>query len=153
YFGETSAMDNLKIHATAKASLNIIYCIGESRQERDNDMTADILSIQLEEGLRDLKGGQLEKIIIAYEPVWSVGTDIIPTSNEIMEAKIIIRKILGQMYGAKNSLKSPILYGGDVKPENVEKLCIEPGMDGVLVGRESLIPHEFIKIASIIDTN
>lgn len=153
YFGETSAMDNLKIKAALKAGLNVVYCIGEKREERDNEMEADILSIQLEEGLRGINSSHLGKIIIAYEPVWAVGTDIIPTTNEVMEARILIRKILTEMYGSKNGLKSAILYGGDVKPDNVEKLCIEPGMDGVLVGRESLIPHEFIKIAQIIDNN
>jgi triosephosphate isomerase (TIM) len=153
YFGETSAMDNLKIKAALKAGLTVIYCIGEKREERDNEMMSDILSIQLEEGLRGINSGFLGKIIIAYEPVWAVGTDVIPTMNEVMEARILIRKILTGMYGPKNGLKSPILYGGSVKQENVGRLCLEPGMDGVLVGRESLIPHEFIKIAEIIDKN
>jgi len=151
YFGETSAMDNLKIKAALKAGLVVIYCIGELREQRDNDLEADILSIQLEEGLKNIPAGKLEKIIIAYEPVWAVGTDVIPKSNEVMEAKIIIKKILTGMYGQKNGLKTAILYGGSVKHKNAEQLCIEPGMDGVLVGRESLNPHEFIKIAQIID--
>lgn len=151
--GETSATDNLKIKAALKAGLIVIYCIGEKREERDNEMMADILSIQLGEGLRGINSGFLEKIIIAYEPVWAVGTDVIPTMNEVMEARILIRKILNQMYGPKNGLKSPILYGGSVKYGNVGKLCLEPGMDGVFVGRESLNPHEFVKIAEIIDTN
>jgi triosephosphate isomerase len=151
YLGETSAVDNLKIKAAIKAGLKIIYCIGETREERDNEITRDILSIQLEEGLRDIVSGQLSKIIIAYEPVWSVGTDVIPTSNEVMEAKILIRKILTQIYGAKNGLIPPILYGGSVKHNNMKDLCLEPGMEGVLVGRESLEPHEFIKIAQIIN--
>ncbi len=151
YSGETSAISNLKIKAALKAGLAVIYCLGEKKEERENEMTADILTAQLKEGLREIRVGNLDKIIIAYEPVWAVGTDVFPTTNEIMEAKILIRKILTEMYGQKNSLKMPILYGGSVKSRNIKELCVEPEMDGVLIGRESLNPHEFVKIVEIID--
>ncbi len=151
YFGENSTIANLKIKAALKAGLFPIYCIGESLDERKGGETARVLSEQIKEGMQGIKNSELEKIIIAYEPVWSVGTDVFPTSNEVMEARIIIRKIIDSLFGAKNALKTKILYGGSVKRYNVKDLCLEPAMDGVLVGRESLKPDEFIKIAQEID--
>jgi triosephosphate isomerase len=89
--------------------------------------------------------------VIAYEPVWAVGSDAVPTSDEIMEVRILIKKIFADTFGQPVAEKMRILYGGSVKAATAKQLCIDPGMDGVLVGRESLIPMEFIKIAEIIN--
>lgn len=151
YFNETSATSSLKIKAALKAGIQAIYCVGESKEERAAGITADILSVQLTEGLRSISSASLEKIIIAYEPIWAVGSDVVPSPNEIMEARIIVRKILTELYGLEKAAKPAILYGGSVKCENVIKLCVEPGMNGILVGRESLSPYEFIKIVNIIE--
>ncbi len=153
YFGETSEIANLKIKACIKENLKAIYCIGEKKEEREREMERDIITIQLQEGLSGISSFRLEEIIIVYEPVWSVGTDAIPTSNEIMKMRILIRKILTEKYGAKYAQKVPILYGGSVNSKTVHQTCIDPGMDGALIGRESLMPREFVKIAEIINDN
>ena len=81
-----------------------------------------------------------------------MGTDVVPTSNGIMEVKILIRKILAEKYGMKHSQNAVILYGGSVKAKTINQVCLDPGMDGVLVGRESLDPYEFLKIAETINS-
>ncbi len=151
YFGETSGVANLKIKACIKENLKSIYCIGEKRAERDGGIEQDIIAIQLQDGLSGVNSSRLENIIIVYEPIWSVGSDIIPTSNEIMEMRILIRKILTEKYGARHAQKIPVIYGGSVNSKTAHQTCVDPGMDGALVGRESLTPHELIKIATIID--
>lgn len=153
YFGETNTAANQKIKSAAKAGLIAIYCIGEKKEERDSNIEQDIIAIQLQEGLAGISYAQADKIIIAYEPVWSVGTDVIPAGNQIMEMKILIQKILTRKFGERYAQKIPILYGGSVNGKTVYQTCIDPGMDGVLIGRESLEPHELIKIADIINEN
>lgn len=151
YFGESNKTVNLKINSALKNGLMPIVCIGETKNEKDMELTMDVIISQLREGLEDIKRSQLEKIIFAYEPVWAVGSDVVPASNEIMGAKLLIKKILTEKYGAKYVEKTRILYGGSVKSSLVKQVCLEPGMDGVLVGRESLQPHEFVKIGEIIN--
>ncbi len=151
YFGETNEMVNLKIKLMIKERLMSIFCFGETMEERGAGLTSGIISSQIQEGLKDITPSGLEKIIFAYEPVWAVGTDVIPTSNGIMEVKILVRKILTEKYGMKYAQKVAILYGGSVKAKTLNQVCLDPGMDGVLVGRESLNPVEFLKIAKSLD--
>lgn len=153
YFGETNESSNEKIKLSLKSGLRPIYCVGESLEERKKDLTLDVIVEQLGIGLSEIPSTQIDKLIIAYEPVWAVGTDEVPESNDIMEVKILIRKVLTEMHSLELAEKVPILYGGSVKSKTVGQVCLEPGMDGVLVGRESLIPVEFIKIAALIDKN
>lgn len=149
YFGETDETANLKIQAALKYGLKPIYCIGETKAQREMGQIKDVISRQIIEGLKDVPLAKIKDLIIAYEPIWSVGTDICPSSDEIMEAKILIKKILS--FDLKSKVIPPILYGGSVKPAMANKLCLDPGMDGVLVGRESLAVYDFIKIATIIN--
>ena len=151
YFKENEEIINLKLRAILKSGLKSILCVGESIEERKSNQTALVLKKQLEKSLAGIGIGKTECIIIAYEPIWAIGTDKIPPSDEILEAKIIIKKILMKLYSKKAIEKIKILYGGSVKSFCVRQVCIEPVMDGVLVGRESLMPYEFIKIAKIID--
>lgn len=151
YFGETDQIVNEKIKAALRNNLRPIFCIGESEEERKNDLTFNVLEKQLREGLADVSAFKADKLIIAYEPIWAVGTDDIPESDSIMEIKILIRKILTEIYNNELAEKIPILYGGSVKSKSAVQVCVNPGMDGVLVGRESLIPVEFLKISDIID--
>jgi triosephosphate isomerase (TIM) len=153
YFGENNETANLKIKAALKVGLSPIYCVGEKKEERENGTEQEVISSQVRQGLSGISPAQLEKIILVYEPVWSVGSDAIPTCNEIMEMKILIKKILIENFGSKRAKTVPILYGGSVCEKNACSTCLESGTDGVLVGRESLTPHEFIKIADIIDAN
>lgn len=151
YFGETDDLINLKIKSLLKERMMAIFCFGETLEERGSGFTAQIISRQVKRGLEGISSSGLEKIIFAYEPVWAVGTDSIPTSNAIMEVKILVRKILTEKYGPKNAQKASILYGGSVKTKIIKEVCLDPAMDGVLVGRESLDPYEFLKIAELLD--
>lgn len=153
YFGETDEIANLKIKSCLKNDLLPIYCIGESKEERENGSTKKVVTSQIIEGLEGIPKLKLEKVSIVYDPIWAVGTDVLPTSDEMMGIRILIKKILAEKYGIKAAEKVKILYGGSVKAKNVRQICVEPGMDGVLVGRESLIPSELVKIAEIIDAN
>lgn len=153
YFGETNEIANEKIKLALKNGLLPIYCIGETEDERRRELTFNVLSMQIKEGLAGIANTQVDKIIIAYEPIWAVGTDLIPESNDVMEVKILIRKVLSELYSQELAEKVPVLYGGSVKAKSAAQVCLDPEMDGVLIGRESLIPIEFLKIASIIDKN
>ncbi len=151
YFCERDEEINFKIISALKNRLMPIICVGESKVEKDSGQTLKIISQQVKNALEKISRTKAENIIIAYEPIWSVGTDVIPTENEIMEAKVLIRKILSGLFGVKYAEKVKIIYGGSVSSLNVDQVCLKPGLDGVLVGRESLTPHEFIKIAEIIN--
>jgi triosephosphate isomerase (TIM) len=153
YFSETDDIINQKIKVCLKSSIAPVFCIGETKMEKQMGRMKNVIMRQLQEGLRNISRMSAEKIIFAYEPVWSVGTDKTPNSNEVMEARLLIRKILSEKYGMNFAMKAAIVYGGSVNSNIVNEVCISPGMDGVLVGRESLVPHEFIKISTIISNS
>ncbi len=152
-FGETDEVCNLKLRAALEEKIKPILCVGENLDQRKNDLTFEVVSRQIESALKEVVSTQIDKLIIAYEPIWSVGSDEIPSSDEVMQVKILIRKKISELYSPVLAEKVPILYGGSVKPKNVKQLCLEAGMDGVLVGRESLVPGEFLKIVQSIDKN
>lgn len=151
YFLEKNEEINLKIIAAMKNGLSPILCVGETKIEKENQETLKVVATQLRECLQDVNRTRLEKIIIAYEPVWAVGTDITPSAHDIMEAKVLIRKVLVQLFGKKYAELVKIIYGGSVNAKNLKTVCLEPEMDGVLVGRETLLPHELIKIVKMIN--
>jgi triosephosphate isomerase (TIM) len=146
YFLENNEEINLKIIAALKNGLRPILCVGETKAEKEAEKTLEVVSRQMKESLAEIPRGKVEQIIVAYEPVWAVGSDLTPTSNEIMEAKVLIKKILVEMFGERFARNVALVYGGSVNAENVQAVCLEPGMDGVLVGRDSLNPREFGKI-------
>ncbi|MCK9378724.1 MAG: triose-phosphate isomerase [Candidatus Moranbacteria bacterium] len=146
YFKENDQEVNKKIKVAIQSQITPIMCIGETSDERKEGLTKDVISRQLLDGLEGILPLQSEKIIIAYEPVWSVGSDIEPESNEIMEVRILVRKLLTQKYGEAVAGKVKVLYGGSVKSKLIKKVCFNPQMDGVLVGRESLVPVNLIEI-------
>lgn len=150
YFLEKNEEISLKIIAAMKNGISPILCVGENKVEKENQETLEVVSTQLKECLKDVSRTRLGKIIIAYEPVWAVGTDITPSAHEIMEAKVLIRKVLVEIFGKKYAELVRIIYGGSVNAKNLEVVCLEPKMDGVLIGRESLLPHELIKIIKIL---
>ncbi len=152
-FSETNETANLKIKTILKNQMIPIYCFGESRSERDANLTKKVITEQIQKGLTGVSSIGVERVIFAYEPIWSVGTDVIPAANEIMEVKILVRKILTELYSSKAAQSVKILYGGSVNSRTVGRVCVDPAMDGALVGRESLNPREFLKIAEIIDKN
>jgi triosephosphate isomerase len=151
YFGESENIVNTKLKAILKTGMKAILCVGESAEERKSGQAPIVLKRQLKGSLEGIGSGKSEYISVAYEPIWAVGTDKLPSSDEILEAKIIIKKVLAEMYSSKSALKIRLLYGGSVKSSLVNDVCIDPAMDGVLIGRESLVPYELVKIAKIID--
>ncbi len=151
YFSESGEIINAKIKAALQDNLTPIVCIGESQAERNDGDTAEIIVAQINQSLKDVPISKITEVVFAYEPVWAVGSDAIPTGNDILEVRITIKKTLVEKYGASAAEKVRILYGGSVNSKNVAQVCVEPQMDGVLVGRESLIPNEFLKIVEIIN--
>jgi triosephosphate isomerase len=145
YFGETEEVIALKLKKAVTVGLKSILCIGESAEEKKADTTNLSLNKQLDACLKDFPPGQLDRLIIAYEPVWAISSNKPvnpPTVDEIMMAKLIIRKNLVKRYGTKSADRVKILYGGSVNQRNVEEICFEAGMEGVLVGKASLVPTE-----------
>jgi triosephosphate isomerase len=151
YFLEKNEEISLKVIAAMKNGISPILCVGENKVEKENQETLQVISLQLKECLRGVGRTNLEKIIIAYEPVWAVGADMTPSAHDIMEAKVLIRKILVEIFGKKYAQAVRIIYGGSVNAKNIKEVCLDPEMDGVLVGRESLLPHELIKIVKMIN--
>jgi triosephosphate isomerase (TIM) len=151
YFGETNAQINAKMKSALKSGLSVILCVGETKEEKAQGKTSDVIVQQIRECLADIPVTKMSKVVIAYEPVWAVGSDVVPASNEIMQAKILIKKTLMVLHSIDCAEKVLILYGGSVKAKTAQQVCVQPEMDGALIGRESLIPREFIEIAEIID--
>lgn len=151
YFSETDQIVNAKIKAALQDKLIPIVCIGESIEERKAGDTSKIIINQISQSLADVPISKIADIVFAYEPVWAVGSDLIPTSDDILKVKITIKKVLVEKYGASVAEKVRIIYGGSVNSKTAKEVCLKPQMDGVLVGRESLIPIEFVKIAEILN--
>lgn len=151
YFGESDEEINMKVAAALRNGLNVVLCIGETKKEREDGQVLEVITRQLENSLFNISRIKAEHIIAVYEPIWSVGSDEIPTANEIMEARLIIKRILIKLFSKKYAEQVAIIYGGSVNAKTINQVCLDAGMDGALIGRESLLPNEFIKIAEIID--
>ena len=151
YLGENNEAINQKVLTSLKNNLLPIICVGETKAERQEGETMRVITEQIQGAFQSISEIDLGKIVVAYEPIWSVGTNEIPTANEILEAKVLIQKILSQMFSKQSIEKVTIIYGGSVSVKTVKETCIDGGMSGALIGRESLTPREFIKIAQIIN--
>jgi len=145
-FGETDETVNRKVHSALEAGLRPIVCVGESTIERDNDEIETVLRRQLELGLKDLSVKDAAEIVIAYEPIWAIGTGRTATPVQAEEAHRFIRSVLGKMFGTGAAERVRIQYGGSVKPENAQELMRQSDIDGALIGGASLDPHGFAKI-------
>jgi triosephosphate isomerase len=142
YFGETDEIVNKKFRAARRHGLEVIFCIGESLSEREAGMTFDVLKRQISEGIRDISS---DGLIIAYEPVWAIGTGKTATPDQAQEAHESIRKTLSHLYG-EPAKGVRILYGGSVTPENADVLMACPDVEGALVGGASLKADSFAGI-------
>ena len=145
-FGETDEMVNRKVHSALEAGLRPIVCVGESMTQRDNDEVETVLRRQLELGLKDLSVKDAVEIVIAYEPVWAIGTGRTATPAQAEEAHRFIRSVLSKIFGTGSAERVRIQYGGSVKPENAQELMRQSDIDGALIGGASLDPHSFAKI-------
>jgi len=145
-FGETDEMVNRKVHSALEAGLRPIVCVGESMTQRDNDEVETVLRRQLELGLKDLSVKDAVEVVIAYEPVWAIGTGRTATPAQAEEAHRFIRSVLSKIFGTGPAERVRIQYCGSVKPENAQELMRQSDIDGALIGGASLDPHSFAKI-------
>jgi triosephosphate isomerase len=144
--GETDDMLNKKIKSALKNNLKVIFCIGETLEERENNRTYRVLQMQIQNGLRDIVKNELNNIVIAYEPVWAIGTGKTATPLQAQDAHIFIRKEISRLYDNDIANSIRILYGGSVKAENIDELMAQTDIDGALVGGESLKADKFLRI-------
>jgi triosephosphate isomerase len=147
-FGETDAIVNRKVIAAFGAGLTPIMCIGETLEEREGNRTLDVLDRQLKDGLDQIGADQIAELVVAYEPVWAIGTGRVATTAQAGEAHAHIRKRLRQWFGADAADRCHVIYGGSVKPDNIRELIAEPDVDGALVGGASLDVKGFADIVT-----
>ncbi len=146
YFQEDENTVNRKIHIALKNKLKVILCVGEKLEEREENLTKDIVLNQVEWGLKGFTSDELKQIVIAYEPVWAIGTGKTATPEQAQEVHAFIRDILGTLFEEEVGQRMSILYGGSVKPENAEGLLAQPDIDGALVGGACLKADSFHRI-------
>src|SRR5262252_3686433 len=147
-FGETDVMVNRKVTAAMVNGLTPIMCIGETLDERERNETLAILDRQLKGGFEGVQAERLPSIVIAYEPVWAIGTGRNATAAQAQEAHAHIRTRLRQWFGGDAADRCRVLYGGSVKPDNIRELIAEPDVDGALVGGASLEVKSFAEIVA-----
>jgi len=146
YCGETNSSINKKILAAIQANLKPIYCVGETLGEREAGKTMEIVSTQVREGLEGYPSSALDLLVIAYEPVWAIGTGKTATDEMAQEVHASIRQVLTEMFGEADASSIRILYGGSMKPENAAGLLAQPDVDGGLIGGASLSAKPFCDI-------
>jgi triosephosphate isomerase len=148
YFAETDSTVNQKLKTALKHHLVPIVCVGESLHQRESDETEDVLRRHTREALAGITAAQAGPIVIAYEPVWAIGTGRTATPQIAAQAHLIIRSEVASLLGRPVAESMRILYGGSVKPENAHELLTQPEIDGALVGGASLDPHCFAQIVA-----
>ena len=146
FFNETNDSVNKKLKAVLKSGMIPIVCVGENLEERESNKTFDVVRNHCEGGLSGLTAAEAKDIIIAYEPVWAIGTGKTATSQQAQEVHQFIRDLLIKMFGKEVAQKIRIQYGGSVKPENIAELISQKDIDGALVGGASLKSESFVKI-------
>lgn len=148
YFGETEETVLKRTKAAIEAGLKVIVCIGEVLAEREADQTGAVLKTQFDGGIAGLSAEEFAQIVIAYEPVWAIGTGKTATPEMAAEAHRMVRALVASKFGADAAAAIRILYGGSVKPDNVSSLMAQEDIDGALVGGASLDPASFSKIVN-----
>jgi triosephosphate isomerase len=147
YFGETDATVNKRARAVIRAGMWPIVCVGETLAEREAGKTFEVISRQLAGGLVELRPEEMAELVLAYEPVWAIGTGRNATSVQAQEVHAHIREQLTRTFGREAAERTRIQYGGSVKPENAAELLAQPDVDGALVGGASLKVSDFLAIA------
>jgi triosephosphate isomerase len=145
-YGETDAIINAKMKKAREANLKPIFCIGETLAEREGGLLETVLRTQVTDGLKDISEKDILETVIAYEPVWAIGTGVTATSQQAQDAHAFVRSILADLYGADTAAKIRIQYGGSVKPGNAAELMACPDIDGALIGGAALEPQSFLEI-------
>ena len=145
-YGETDAVINAKMKKAREANLKPIFCIGETLAEREGGMLEIVLRTQVTDGLKGISEKDIAETVIAYEPVWAIGTGVTATSQQAQDAHAFVRSLLADLYGADTAARIRIQYGGSVKPGNAAELMACPDIDGALIGGASLEPQSFLEI-------
>lgn len=144
--GENDAFINRKVHAGLAAGLEVILCVGETLEEREANRTETVLDTQISAGLTGLTAETLGRVVVAYEPVWAIGTGRNATPEQAQQVHAFLRRRVQEMYGEKAAQGLLIQYGGSVKPDNAATLLSQPDVDGALVGGASLQAESFLGI-------
>ena len=144
--GETDAEINAKLIAALDAGLTPILCVGESLQQRETGVTFEHITMQLKSAFHGVVPDQLRRIIVAYEPIWAIGTGLTASPQEAEEVCQHIRTVIRKLSSAKTARATSILYGGSMNDKNAESLLTQPDIDGGLIGGASLDPEKFVRI-------
>jgi triosephosphate isomerase len=145
-FGESDALINRKVHAALAAGLQVILCLGETLEERQANRTEAVLDAQLNGSLAGMDAAKLANVVLAYEPVWAIGTGQNATPEQAQQAHAFVRRRVAEKFGEEPAAKLPIQYGGSVKPDNAAALLHQPDVDGGLIGGASLKADDFLAI-------
>jgi triosephosphate isomerase (TIM) len=145
-FGEGDALVNRKLRAALSHGLRPILCVGETKPQRDAGQAESVVVGQLQAGLADVDAAALKPVVVAYEPVWAIGTGDTATPGDAQAMHATLRRTLADLYGAEAAAQVRIQYGGSVKPDNVDELMSQPDIDGALVGGASLTAESFLRI-------
>ena len=146
YFGETDITVNKKVHAALEAGLHPIICVGESLEQRELGVTNELISYQVKVALAGLSETQVRRVVVAYEPIWAIGTGKTATAEQAGEVCTHIRTIIRKQYGARVARAVTIQYGGSMNAKNAHELLAQPDIDGGLIGGASLKPDDFMAI-------
>ncbi|MBE6738074.1 MAG: triose-phosphate isomerase [Ruminococcaceae bacterium] len=146
YFGETDVTVNQRIRAALDAGLTVILCVGELKEEREQGITAELCRMQTKIALQGVTAEEMKRIVIAYEPVWAIGTGLTATSDQADEVCGIIRDVIAELYSKEVAEATTIQYGGSMNDANAEELLSKVNVDGGLIGGASLIAEKFAKI-------
>jgi len=146
YFRETNESINLKVLAAVQNNLKPIYCIGETLEERESEKTLEVVKTQVQEGLANFPLSEIDNLVLAYEPVWAIGTGKTATDEMAQEVHAYVRALLVDLFGDAAGSGVRILYGGSMKPENASGLLSQPDVDGGLIGGASLNAKSFCAI-------
>lgn len=149
-FGETDSLINLKIKKALASGLIPIFCMGETLEERESGITEKVIDRQVREGLKDISADVIAGMILAYEPVWAIGTGKTASQQQAQDVHAFIRKLLSELYSERVAEKVIIQYGGSVKPENAAVLLSSPDIDGALVGGACLKADSFMGIIKAV---
>ena len=146
YFAETDEIVNKKIKSALNAGLNVILCVGESLEQREQNITFEVIAKEIKIALKDIPSSELYKITIAYEPIWAIGTGKTATADEAEEVCKFIRNLISTIYDSDTANKLVIQYGGSMNAKNAKELLSKPDIDGGLIGGASLKPLDFSEI-------
>jgi len=151
YFNETDEIVNKKLKRALKSNLTPVVCIGESLDQRESGKTEDVILKQIKEGFKDISETEMEKVVIAYEPIWAIGTGLTATPEQAQEIHNIIRNTIVEDFSPQLGKNLRILYGGSAKVKNAEILLSEKDIDGLLIGGASLKVNDFYEIIKIAE--